>query len=248
VGKEVQGLSARWVRKVILELGSNCPAIVCGDAAWRELLPDIVRQCYKNSGQYCYRISRLFVHDSIYERFLAELLKLTEAIRVGPPSSPETQLGPLNHAGMLAVVERQVADAVASGARIETGGHRLEELGNGYYFAPTVLTGAEKGASVLHEEVFGPVVLVKRFSDMETAIQDANATPYGLAAYVLTSDLGAALECSDRLEAGSVWINSIHQAYPETPFGGMKQSGLGREKSRACLEEYTELKARYFSY
>lgn len=248
VGKEIQALSARWVRKVILELGSNCPAIVCSDAAWRELLPDIVKQCYKNSGQYCYRISRLYVQDSIYEPFLEQLIRLTEAIRVGPPSAPNTQLGPLNNAEMLAIVERQLADAVACGARIETGGRRLESLGEGYYFAPTVLTGVERRASVMHEEVFGPVVLVRRFSDIEAVIGEANATPYGLAAYLFTRDLGAALEWSGRLEAGSVWINAIHQAYPETPFGGMKQSGLGREKSRSGLEEYTELKSVYFSY
>ncbi|MHC1741950.1 MAG: aldehyde dehydrogenase [Syntrophobacteraceae bacterium] len=248
VGKEVQALSARWVRKVILELGSNCPAIVCGDAAWREFLPDIVKQSFKNSGQYCYRISRLFVQDSIYEEFLTELRKLAEAIRVGPPSEPDTQLGPLNNAEMLSIVERQVKEAVDFGARIETGGCRLEALGTGYYFAPTILSGVERGAAVMHEEVFGPVVLVKRFSDVENVIREANATPYGLAAYLFTCDLGAALEWSDRLEAGSVWINSIHQAYPETPFGGMKQSGLGREKSKAGLEEYTELKALYVSY
>lgn len=248
VGKEVQAMCARWVRKVILELGSNCPAIVCGDSVWRELLPDIVRQCFKNSGQYCYRISRLLVQDAIYDDFMAELLKAAESLRVGPPSAPDTQLGPLNNAEILSIVERQVEEAVAFGARIETGGHRVRSLGNGFYFPPTVLSGVGAGASVLHEEVFGPVVIVKRFREVEEAIAQANATPYGLAAYLFTRDLGAALVWSDRLEAGSVWINGIHQAYPETPFGGMKQSGLGREKSKAGLEAYTELKALYFSY
>jgi succinate-semialdehyde dehydrogenase / glutarate-semialdehyde dehydrogenase len=248
VGKEIQALSARWVRKVVLELGSNCPAIVCGDAAWREFLPDIVKQSFKNSGQYCYRISRLFVRDSIYEDFMAEFLSRTRALRVGLPSAPDTQLGPLNNAEMLAIVQRQVEEAAAFGARVETGGSPLTTFGGGFYFPPTVLSGVGPGASVLREEVFGPVVLVKRFHDIEAAIGEANATPYGLAAYLFTRDLGAALEWSDRLEAGSVWVNGVHQAYPETPFGGMKQSGLGREKSRAGLEEFTELKALYLSY
>ncbi len=248
VGKEIQALSARWVRKVILELGSNCPAIVCRDGPWRELLSDIVRQCFKNSGQYCYRISRLLVEDAIHDDFLGAFLEVAGSLRVGPPSAPETQLGPLNNAEILAGVQRQVEEAVACGGRIEMGGERVEILGKGFYFAPTVLSQVGQGASVLHEEVFGPVVIVQRFRDIGEAIGQANATPYGLAAYLFTRDVGAALEWSERLEAGSIWINGIHQAYPETPFGGMKQSGLGREKSRAGLEEYSELKALYLSY
>lgn len=248
VGKEIQGMSARWVRKVVLELGSNCPAIICADASWRGFLPDIVKQCFKNSGQYCYRISRLFVHASIYEDFLAELLEEVKALKVGPPSKPDTHLGPLNNAEILALVQRQVEQAVASGARVEVGGAPLSTFGGGYYFPPTVLTEVGPGAAVLQEEVFGPVALVNRFHEIDSAIQQANATPYGLAAYLFTGDLGAAIEWSDGLEVGSVWINGIHQAYPETPFGGMKQSGLGREKSKAGLEEYTELKALYLSY
>lgn len=248
VGKEIQAVSAGYVRKTILELGGNCPAIVCADAPWRELLPKLVMQSLKNSGQYCYRTSRIYVADSIYEDFLNGFLELAKGLRVGDPKDPDVQLGPLNNADTLERVQSQVEEAARAGARIECGGSSAPFFERGFYYPPTVLTGVESHNSIVQEEVFGPVVVISRYSDTEEAIEEANGTPFGLAAYLFTNDLANALEWSNRLEFGSVWINRIHQAYPEAPFGGMKESGLGREKSSFGLEEYTELKTIYLSY
>lgn len=248
VGKEIQAVSARWARKVILELGGHCPAIVCGDAPWRDFLAQFVSQCLKNSGQYCYRISRAYVVDSIYGEFLREFVELASRLKVGPPDDPEVQLGPLNNEDVLAKVQSQVETAVAEGARIEIGGRPLNRPGGGFYYPPTILTGVEPGMSIMREEVFGPVVMIGSFESLSGAVRAANSTRYGLAAYVFSKDLGNALDLAGQLEVGSVWINRIHQSYPEAPFGGMKESGLGREKSRFGLEEYTELKTIYLSY
>lgn len=248
VGKEIQVVSARWVRKVILELGGHCPAILCADAPWRRIMPQLIAQSFKNCGQYCYRITRILVAREIYSDFLSEWVDAAARLRVGPASDPMTELGPLNHPEILDRISEHVATAVREGAHIETGGRSLAVGEGGFYYAPTVLTGEATEVAHMNEEVFGPVVLVSPFDDVDSAIEAANATPYGLAAYLFTADLGRALECADRLEAGSVWINRVHQSYPEAPFGGMKQSGLGREKSHFGVEEFTELKTLYLSY
>ncbi len=247
VGKEIQAESGKWVRKVILELGGNCPAIVCADAQWRESLRKLVMQSLKNSGQYCYRVSRIFVAKEIYADFLREFVREAESLRIGHPMKPEVDLGPLNNAEILARVRDQVEAALAGGARLETGG-KVEPGGMGFYYPPTVLTNVNSGMGIAREEVFGPVVAISAFENVDEVIDEANATRYGLAAYLFTRDVANALVWSQRLQSGSVWINRIHQAYPQAPFGGMKESGLGREKSRFGVEEYTELKTIYLSY
>jgi len=248
VGKEIQRVCAERVKRVVLELGGNCPAIVFADAPWRRLMPRLITQCYKNSGQYCYRISRLYVSREIFDPFLEEFIARSQALKVGPADDPGTDLGPLNNAHILERVERQVQRAVADGAKLESGGSRVPFEKSGFYYPPTVLVDSRMKSSIRLEEVFGPVVVVMPFQDAEEALADANATRYGLAAYVFTNDLALALDLVGRLEAGSVWVNRIHQAYAQVPFGGMKESGLGREKSGWGLEEFTELKAVYFSY
>ena len=248
VGKEIQAVSSRWVRKVILELGGHCPAIVCEDAPWREFLPQFVSQCLKNSGQYCYRISRAYVADDIYDEFLREFVEFVGHLRVGPPHDPSVHLGPLNNGDVLSKVRGQVETAVAEGARIEIGGRPSTRPEGGFYYPPTVLAGVEPGMSIMQEEVFGPVVIISPFHSLSDAVLAANGTPFGLAAYVFSGDLGNGLDLAGQLEVGSVWVNRIHQSYPEAPFGGVKESGLGREKSRFGLEEYTELKTVYLSY
>lgn len=248
VGKEIQAGSARYVRKTVLELGGSCPAIVCKDAPWEELVPQLVRQSFKNTGQYCYRTSRIYVAEEIYEGFLTRFVDLAGSLRVGPPSEPGVDLGPLNNREMLYRVCRQIEQAVKEGARVECGGKPLERPEGGFYYPPTVLTEVSSSMSILQEEVFGPVVLLSSLDDMSKAVEEANATRYGLAAYLFTRDLATAMEWAARLEVGSVWINRIHQSYAEAPFGGRKESGLGREKSRFGLEEYTELKTIYLCY
>lgn len=247
VGKEIQAESGKWVRKAILELGGNCPAIVCRDAPWKEFLPQLLMQSMKNSGQYCYRAGRIFVAREIYDDFLHEFVRAAAALRVGHPMEPGVDLGPLNNAEILAKVREQVGHAVSEGARLEPGA-KTEPLGGGFYHWPAVLTNVNSRMRITREEVFGPVVVVSAFANVQEMIHEANATNYGLAAYLFTRDVANALEWSQRIEFGSVWINRIHQAYPQAPFGGMKESGLGREKSRFGVEEYTELKTIYLSY
>lgn len=248
VGKEIQTVSAKYVRKVVSELGGHCPAIVCADAPWLELLPKIVSQSFKNCGQYCYRISRVYVAEEIFKDFLSEFVNLTSQLRVGPAGNPDTDLGPINNRQAFAKLNEQIEAAIGEGAHVEVGGAPVRLDSNGFYYPPTVLTGVKPGMGIMQEEVFGPVVIISSFTDAELAIEEANNTPYGLGAYLFTSDLANALEWAGRLEAGSIWVNRIHQAYPEAPFGGMKESGLGREKSRYGVEEYTELKTVYFCY
>ncbi|MGD9504743.1 MAG: aldehyde dehydrogenase [Syntrophobacteraceae bacterium] len=248
VGKEIQAAGAQWVRKVILELGGCCPAILCKDADWRRALPELINQGFNNSGQYCYRVSRIYAAESIYTDFLAAFVERASRLRVGRPDDPDADIGPLNNADILAAVSAHVDGAVAEGARVELGGAPVEVGSGGFYYPPTVLTRVRPDMRIVREEVFGPVVLVTPFRDVSAVIDEVNSNPYGLAAYIFSENAGNALEWAGRIEAGSVWINRIHQAYPEAPFGGMKESGLGREKSHFGLEEYTELKTVYLSY
>lgn len=247
VGKEILAVSSRWVRKVILELGGHCPAIVCRDASLQDVLPQIVSQSMKNCGQYCYRISRVLVDTQIYAEFLKGFVARASVL-VNEQSGAWEELGPLNNARVLARLRSQVQKAVEEGARVELGGNSVDVPRPGYFYPPTVLTHVTSEMSILKDEVFGPVTIISPFETMDDAIASANSTRFGLAAYLFSGDLGMALDWADRLEAGSVWINRIHQAYPQVPFGGMKESGLGREKSRFGMEEYTELKTVYFSY
>jgi succinate-semialdehyde dehydrogenase/glutarate-semialdehyde dehydrogenase len=250
VGKIIQTAASGFVRRTILELGGHCPAILCADADWQTQLPRIVGQIFKHSGQYCYRISRLLVAQPLIRDVLKALVKAASQLRVGPASEADTDLGPLNHPEILQRVTHQVDTAVSQGAHLQLGGSPLTIPGyeGGCYYPATILTDIQVDAAIMREEVFGPVVLVQPFENEDQAIALANATPYGLAAYLFSENVGNALEWASRLECGSVWINNIHQAFPEAPFGGMKESGLGREKSRFGIEEYTELKTIYLSY
>lgn len=248
VGKEIQRACAETVKRVVLELGGNCPAFVCGDAPWPDLLPQLIAQSFKNSGQYCYRISRFYVAQEIFDDFVREFSRCAKALKVGPATAPETDLGPLNNVEVLERVKSQVKQALEDGARLKLGGSEADIPHTGYYCPPTVLTDVRRTCRIRHEEVFGPVVVIIPFQDPEDALADANASRYGLAGYVFTKDLALALDLVGRLEVGSVWVNRIHQAYAEVPFGGMKESGLGREKSGYGLEEFTELKSVYLSY
>ncbi|ROQ91070.1 succinate-semialdehyde dehydrogenase/glutarate-semialdehyde dehydrogenase [Desulfosoma caldarium] len=247
VGKEIQRRAASSVKRLILELGGSCPAIVCHDADWRTHLPHMVAQAYKNSGQYCYRITRFYVARNVWKPFFDEFMARVMELRVGHPLNPQTVLGPLNHQGILRRVREQVWRLQQAGATVFQA-PLPKELHRGFYFPPTVITNIEPQTPELHEEIFGPVTFLIPFDDEAQAIVEANRSPYGLAAYVFTQNLAKGLRLAHRLEAGSVWINGVHQALPEAPFGGMKESGLGREKSRFGVEAFTELKTLYLAY
>jgi succinate-semialdehyde dehydrogenase/glutarate-semialdehyde dehydrogenase len=193
---------------------------------------------FRNAGQTCICTNRVYVQRGIADAFEAEFARVTAALRVGDPLQDATQIGPLVDAAGLAKVQAHVADAVARGARVLTGG----ESRGGLFYAPTVLSGVTDDMRIMREETFGPVAPVVRFADEAEAIARANDTPYGLAAYAWTRDVGRVFRVSEALDFGIVGVNDPIPSTAQAPFGGMKSSGLGREQGRWGLEAYLESK------
>ncbi|HWV85113.1 MAG TPA: aldehyde dehydrogenase family protein [Capillimicrobium sp.] len=246
-GIRIRQLTAETNKRVTLELGGQSPAIVCEDADLDAAIPALVRHAYANSGQFCYRVNRLYVAAPIYEAFLERFVAGARALRVGNGLDEGVDLGPMIGERIMATSVEQVADARARGARILCGGERLTggAFDGGCFFPPTVIADATPEMLVMREETFGPVVGIAPFETVEEAIALANDTRYGLAGYVFSADLRRAWRIAEAIEAGSVWVNDIHRSLHSVPFGGYKQSGLGREKSRHGLDEYLELKTMY---
>ncbi len=246
-GQIILEKSAKFIRRVVLELGGNCPLIICDGSPWKENIPAIVKQSFKNSGQYCYRINRVYAEKDIYDEFLSEFLKAVKTLKVGCPDDKNSDLGPLNNEKIARRVEEHIKDAVAKGATVECGGERISEphIKSRLYFPPTVLTNVNHQMLVMTEETFGPVVGIMPVESSEEAVRWANNGDCGLAAYIFAPDVGSGMKIARDLEYGSVWVNTIHQAYFSVPFGGVKKSGLGREKSPFGLDEFFELKTTY---
>ncbi len=240
VGKLLMKQAAETVKKVGLELGGNAPFIVFDDADLDAAVQGAIIAKYRNMGQTCVCTNRLYVqegiHDRFVEKFAAEVIKL----KVGNGAEVGVVQGPLINAKAIEKVERHVADAVANGAKVVAGGKR-HALGRTFY-EPTVLAGVTTKMIVTREETFGPVASVYKFKDEADAIQQANATQYGLASYFYTKDLGRAFRVADALEYGMVGINSAILGTEVAPFGGVKESGLGREGGRHGMDEFVEHK------
>jgi len=249
-GKAIAAAAAGTVKRLTLELGGHCPALVCADADLDKAVPAITRHAFANSGQFCYRVNRIYAHQAIYDDLVQRLSVSVSALRVGRPTEPGMDLGPMVNARMLANAQRQSDDARARGARLCCGGQRLVVPGAqaGQFFAPTLIADATPDMLVMREETFGPVLAVQPVANDAEALRLANAGESGLAAFVFTRDLARGLTLCQRLEAGSVWLNDISRSSQRAPFGGMKQSGLGREKSLAGIEAYLETKTVYLSY
>jgi succinate-semialdehyde dehydrogenase / glutarate-semialdehyde dehydrogenase len=249
-GKAIAAAAAGTVKRLTLELGGHCPAIVCADAMLDAAIPAITRHAFANSGQFCYRVNRIYAHRSIYEPLVQGLATAIRALRVGPPTQAGVDLGPLVNPRMLATAQRQCDDASARGGRILCGGERVRVPGcdTAQFFAPTLIADATPEMDVMQHETFGPVLAVQRVDSDAEALQLANDSETGLAAFVFTRDLARGLTLCQRLEAGSVWLNDIARSSQRAPFGGMKQSGLGREKSRMGIEAYLETKTVYLTY
>jgi len=248
-GKRIAALASATNKRLTLEMGGQCPAIVCADADLDTALPAITRHAFANTGQFCYRINRLYVQQSIYEAFVARFAEAAGKITVGNGLNPNCQLGPLVSEKIYHNSEAHAQDALERGGRLVVGGRRLSggDYDRGHFFPPTVIADATHSMKIMTEETFGPVVGVMPFEKLDDAIAHANDSRYGLAAYVFSRDVGVALKTAEEMEAGSVWVNDIHRSYNLAPFGGYKESGLGREKSRYGLEEYLELKTIYLS-
>jgi succinate-semialdehyde dehydrogenase / glutarate-semialdehyde dehydrogenase len=237
------------MKRLTLELGGHSAAIVCADADLDRAAAAICRHGFANSGQFCYRVNRVYVDALVYEDFLARLVDKVSSLTVAPAGGTG-DLGPLVNEKIFANSVRQIADARAKGARVLTGGDRL--TGNGYdggfYLPPTVLAEASPDMMVMQEETFGPVLGVAPVSGPAEGLTRANDSRMGLAGFVFTRDLARGITLCEGFEVGSVWLNDIQRSSHYVPFGGMKESGLGREKGRYGVEAYLEYKTMYLSY
>jgi len=240
VGKLLMAQCAKTMKKVSLELGGNAPFIVFDDADLEAAVAGAIASKYRNTGQTCVCANRLLVQRGVYDAFAARLVTAVQKLRVGDGLAGETEQGPLIDAAALKKVEEHVADAASKGAKIAVGGHR-HALG-GTFYEPTVLTGVTPAMMVAREETFGPVAACFIFNSEQEAIAMANDTEYGLAAYLYTRDLARSWRVSEALEYGIVGLNTGLISTEVAPFGGVKESGTGREGSKYGLLDYTEIK------
>ncbi len=244
VGRLLTGLASDHMTPVLMELGGHAPVIVCEDTdVEAAALSSAVRK-YRNAGQVCTSPTRFFVHQSIFEQFLDVFAKRAEATVVGDGMSGRTgnpvEMGPLANDRRITAMTEFVADATTVGAELVTGGKRIGSTG--YFFEPTVLANVPDGARVMQEEPFGPLAIINPVDSLDTAIEAANSVPYGLAAYGFTNRADYADRMVDRVEAGNLSINTLEASLPETPFGGVKSSGYGREGGAEGLHHYTVVK------
>ena len=240
VGKHLATLAGQHMKPAIMELGGHAPVIVCGDADPAKAAATSVMGKSRNAGQVCVSPTRFFVDDAVYDRFTEAFAEGAQAVRIGSGLDEATQMGPLANRRRVEAMERLVADATARGARLLAGGERLGNRGN--LFPLTVLADVPEDAAAMQEEPFGPLALIHRTRTLEEAIGKANALPFGLAAYAFTRSTGNAEALMAGVECGNLSINHLTASFPETPFGGVKDSGYGREGGTEGLSCYTVTK------
>lgn len=229
VGKELAALAGAHMKKATMELGGHAPVIICADADLDRVVPLMLATRHANAGQSCMAPTRFFVASPLYEAFCDRFVAGVQAIRLGPGLAADTEMGPLASHRRIAVMQQLADDARAHGADVTSGS--LPAITGGYFFPPTVLTAPDPAAAIMTEEPFGPVTPIVPFEDVEAVIKRANETPYGLAAYIFTRDLGLARSIAGGLDAGMIAVNSASVAAPSVPFGGVRDSGIGREGS-----------------
>lgn len=243
VGKLLMDGASETVTKLSLEMGGNAPVLVFPDVQDLQAIAKLsVDWKLRNCGQVCVSPQRFYVHSQIVEEFIDYTTAYTQQITIGNGLDSATKLGPLINANQRERVEALVQSSLAEGAEILVGGQRPLHLAHGYFYEPTIVTGVQPGMALHEEEIFGPILPIIPFSDMDEALMMANSTEYGLTAFALTNDLNTALRVSEELDYGMVAINDWLPATPEAPFGGTKQSGIGRECGIDGIEEYTEVK------
>lgn len=240
VGKLLMAQCAETMKKVSLELGGHAPFIVFEDADLDQAVAGLIAAKFRNAGQACVAANRIYLHEDIHDAFAENLIRAIESMPVGDGALPGTQIGPLINEGAVRKVESHIADAVGKGARVLTGGKR-HALG-GTFFEPTILSEVRDGMLVTCEETFGPVAPLLRFRKEADVLKRANDTQYGLNGYFFTKDHGRVWRAVEALEAGIVGVNVGITAFEAAPFGGVKESGIGREGSRYGLEEYLDVK------
>ncbi len=238
VGKKILRASATEMKRVTLELGGNDPAIILADVDPKQLAERLFWSAFRNCGQICVAIKRLYVHESIFKSVVKELCLVANSAKVGNGLHPNVQIGPINNKMQLDRVIGLVEDAKSHGATVMTGGARRE--GRGYFFPPTILTGVGNGVRVVDEEQFGPVLPVIPFRELNQVIDDSNASHFGLGSSIWSANIKGAEEIGRRLDCGTVWINHHGKTSPLWPFGGTKWSGLGHENGWMGLENYLQ--------
>ena len=242
VGKYLMKESADQVKKVALELGGHAPFIAFEDADLEKAISNVLASKFRNNGQTCICTNRLYVHESILKPFTELLMKKIQNLKLGNGFEEDIDLGPLINEQALEKVEFHVQDALAKGARLATGGKRWEGELSGNFFEPTLLTGVEDQMKIMFEETFGPVIPIQSFTDEDEVIQKANDTDYGLAAFIFTENTSRSLRVAEQLEYGMIGVNDVFPATPEAPFGGIKQSGIGKEGGYYGMEDFMEKK------
>jgi len=240
-GAELAASAGRALKKIVLELGGSDPFIVLDDVRVAQVAEQAARARTINTGQSCIAAKRFLVAASVEKSFIEALRAELEKLTVGDPRDEATDLGPLARSDLLDDLEKQVEESVAEGARLVTGGRRLDR--EGYFYPPTLLADVRPGMSVAEDETFGPVAAIIPVADEEQAIEIANASRYGLGASVWTRDRARGVEIAGRLDAGCVSVNGIVKSDPRLPFGGVKQSGYGRELGREGIREFVNVKS-----
>ena len=240
VGKHLNALAASHMKRATMELGGHAPVLVFDDADVEGAAKLMGAFKYRNAGQVCVSPTRFFVHDKVYDNFVGKFIDIAKKTKVGDGMAADTRMGPLANPRRINAIEAFVADAQEKGAKVEAGGKRIGNQGN--FFEPTVLTDVPESARIMSEEPFGPVAVMLRFKETDDVLDRANKLPFGLASYAFTKDAKVATKVADALESGMVTINHFGIALPETPFGGVKDSGFGHEGGTEGLQVYLQSK------
>jgi succinate-semialdehyde dehydrogenase/glutarate-semialdehyde dehydrogenase len=234
VGKQLMKLAAEGMKRTTMELGGHAPVLVFDDVDVDKVLDACAVAKYRNAGQVCVSPTRFYVHEKIYNKFVEGFAARAKAVPVGDGIEEKNRMGPLVHARRMAAIDSLVEDAKKSGAKLQAGGARLKSPG--YFYSPTVLSDVPDSARIMNEEPFGPVAVINSFTDYDAVIQQANRLPYGLAAFAFTNSAQRAKLVGEQLEAGMVGVNTFQISVPESPFGGVKESGHGSEEGIEGLE------------
>jgi succinate-semialdehyde dehydrogenase/glutarate-semialdehyde dehydrogenase len=240
VGKHLAALAGRHMKRATMELGGHAPAMVFADADVAAASATLAGSKFRNAGQVCVSPTRFLVQEQVLDEFVDRFVAHSRALKVGDGRDPDTRMGPLVNARRQGAVEELVAEAAQRGAKVATGGNRIGNKGS--FYEPTVLTGVDRGMRIMNEEPFGPVAMVMPFRDLEEVVAEANRLPFGLAAYAFSRSAGTVAALSEGVETGMMTVNHLGLALPETPFGGVKDSGYGSEGGPEALDAYLTTK------